>query len=185
MVGDRPHLSEIQLDAACDSSDLTPANWTFLARVLAAESSRLGGATDDEGLKIFPEGAHSQAVAVADICRRAGVRKATYFNWKRKYHRLLPTEMRRLKQLELVRSHLWCGVVADCFLTAAIARSEQAPPVRRPTILSQTRHCTAAQCLGPRTTAAGSLICLVGKGRDQFKGSMGPQRQAFLLHTLS
>jgi putative transposase len=39
-------------------------------------------------------------VPVADICRKAGISQTTYFNWKRKYDGLLPTEMRRLKQLE-------------------------------------------------------------------------------------
>ena len=37
---------------------------------------------------------------VADICRRAGISQATYFNWKKKYEGLAPLEMRRLKQLE-------------------------------------------------------------------------------------
>jgi putative transposase len=37
---------------------------------------------------------------VAEICRRAGISQATYFNWKKKYEGLLPAEMRRLKQLE-------------------------------------------------------------------------------------
>ncbi|AMJ61071.1 transposase [Bosea sp. PAMC 26642] len=37
---------------------------------------------------------------VAEICRRAGISQATYFNWKKKYDGLLPPEMRRLKQLE-------------------------------------------------------------------------------------
>jgi putative transposase len=37
---------------------------------------------------------------VADICRKAWISQATYFNWRRKYDGLLPTEMRRLKQLE-------------------------------------------------------------------------------------
>jgi len=37
---------------------------------------------------------------VADICRKAGISQATYFNWKKKYDGLLPDEMRRLKQLE-------------------------------------------------------------------------------------
>jgi putative transposase len=40
------------------------------------------------------------AVAVADICRKAEISRATYFNWKKKYDGLLPTEMRRLKQPE-------------------------------------------------------------------------------------
>jgi len=37
---------------------------------------------------------------VAEICRKAGISQATYFNWKKKYDGLLPPEMRRLKQLE-------------------------------------------------------------------------------------
>ncbi len=38
---------------------------------------------------------------VAEFCRRAGISQATYFNWKKKkYDGLLPTEMKRLKQLE-------------------------------------------------------------------------------------
>ena len=37
---------------------------------------------------------------VADICRRAGISQATYFNWKKKYEGMAPLEMRRLKQLE-------------------------------------------------------------------------------------
>ncbi len=35
-------------------------------------------------------------MAVAEICRKAGISQATYFNWKKKYDGLLPTEMRRL-----------------------------------------------------------------------------------------
>ncbi len=41
-----------------------------------------------------------EGVLVADICRRAGISQATYFNWKKKYEGLTPPEMRRLKQLE-------------------------------------------------------------------------------------
>jgi putative transposase len=45
-------------------------------------------------------------VPVADICRKAGISPATYFNWKKKLDGLLPTEMRRLKQLEDENSKL-------------------------------------------------------------------------------
>ena len=41
----------------------------------------------------------SDGIPVADICRKAGISQATYFNWKRKYDGLLPDELRRLKQL--------------------------------------------------------------------------------------
>jgi putative transposase len=37
---------------------------------------------------------------VAEICRKAGISQATYFNWKKKYEGLTPPEMRRLKLLE-------------------------------------------------------------------------------------
>jgi len=72
----------------------------------------LGAAENDEGLEVFgrPEGVYSQAgwdgMPVADICRKAGISQATYFNWKKKYDGLLPTEMRRLKQLEDENSKL-------------------------------------------------------------------------------
>ncbi len=39
-------------------------------------------------------------VPVAEICRKAGISQATYFSWRKKFAGLLPTEMRRLKQLE-------------------------------------------------------------------------------------
>jgi putative transposase len=42
----------------------------------------------------------NDGVPVAEICRKGGISQATYFNWKKKYDGLLPTEMRRLKQLE-------------------------------------------------------------------------------------
>ena len=54
-------------------------------------------------------------VPVAVICRKAGISQATYFNWKKRYDGLLPTEMRRLKQLEDENNKLR-KVVADLSL---------------------------------------------------------------------
>ena len=53
--------------------------------------------------------------AVAEICRKAGISLATYFNWKKRYAGLLPTEMKRLKQLEDENSRLK-RIVADLTL---------------------------------------------------------------------
>lgn len=39
-------------------------------------------------------------VPVAEICRKAGIRQATHFDWRKTFAGLLPTEMKRLKQLE-------------------------------------------------------------------------------------
>ena len=58
-------------------------------------------------------------MAVGEICRKAGISQATYFNWKKKYDGLLPTEMRRLKQLEDENSKLR-KVVADLSLDKAM-----------------------------------------------------------------
>ncbi len=62
---------------------------------------------------ILKQGNHG--MPVAEICRKAGISQATYFNWKKKYDGLLPTEMRRLKQLEDENAKLR-KVVADLSL---------------------------------------------------------------------
>ncbi len=54
--------------------------------------------TDAQKAFILKQGA--DGVPVAEICRRAGISQATYFNWKKKYDGLLPTEIKRLKFLE-------------------------------------------------------------------------------------
>ncbi len=54
-------------------------------------------------------------VPVAEICRKAGIGQATYFNWRKKYGWLLPDEMRRLKALEDENSRLK-KIVADLTL---------------------------------------------------------------------
>lgn len=41
-----------------------------------------------------------EGVTVAEICRKARISQATYFNWKKKYASMLPPEMKKLKQLE-------------------------------------------------------------------------------------
>ena len=38
----------------------------------------------------------ADGVPVADICRKAGISQATYFDWKKKYDGMLPPDMRRL-----------------------------------------------------------------------------------------
>ena len=42
----------------------------------------------------------TDGMPVADVCRKAGISQATYFNWKKKFEGMTPPEMRRLKQLE-------------------------------------------------------------------------------------
>ena len=69
--------------------------------------------TDAQKAFIIKQG--EEGAPVAEICRKAGISQATYFNWKKKYAGLLPTEMKRLKQLEDENSRLK-KIVADLTL---------------------------------------------------------------------
>ena len=69
--------------------------------------------SDAQKAFILKQGA--DGMPVADICRKVGISQATYFNWKKKYDGLLPTEMRRLRQLEDENAKLR-KVVADLSL---------------------------------------------------------------------
>jgi len=84
----------------------------------------------------------SDGMPVAEICRKAGISQATYFNWKRKYDGLLQTEMRRLKQLEDENAKLR-KVVADLSLDKGDASGRSAPknlrPVRRRKLVDEMR----------------------------------------------
>ena len=40
-----------------------------------------------------------EGTSVEEVCREAGISEATYFSW-RKYGGLMPSEMKRLKQLD-------------------------------------------------------------------------------------
>ena len=54
--------------------------------------------TDAQKAFVIKQG--EEGAPVAEICRKAGISQATYFNWKKKYAGLLPSEMRRLRELE-------------------------------------------------------------------------------------
>jgi len=43
---------------------------------------------------------HEDGVTVEEISRRLGVSAATFYKWKQKYGGLMPSEMRRLRQIE-------------------------------------------------------------------------------------
>lgn len=43
---------------------------------------------------------------VAEICRKAGISQATYFNWKKKYAGMMPSEMKRMRELESENARL-------------------------------------------------------------------------------
>jgi putative transposase len=68
-----------------------------------------------EAQKAFILKQGSNGMPVADICRKADISPATYFNWKKRYDGMQPPEMRRLKQLEDENAKLK-KIVADLSL---------------------------------------------------------------------
>jgi putative transposase len=105
-----------------------PKTGPFAARVFRCRHPRLGEEvwrepkageanaskfTDAQKAFVIKQG--EEGTPVAEICRKAGISQATYFNWKKKYAGLLPTEMRRLRELEDENSRLK-KIVADLTL---------------------------------------------------------------------
>ena len=56
---------------------------------------------------------------VAEVCRKAGISDATFYNWRKRYAGLMPSEMRRLRQLEEENTKLK-RLVADLSLDKAM-----------------------------------------------------------------
>lgn len=53
--------------------------------------------------------------AVGEVCRKAGISEATFYNWRKKHAGLMPPEMRHLRQLEEENGRLK-RIVADLSL---------------------------------------------------------------------
>ena len=53
--------------------------------------------------------------SVEEVCRKAGISQQAYYRWRKKYAGLMPSEVRRLKQLEEENARLK-RMVADLSL---------------------------------------------------------------------
>ncbi len=62
-----------------------------------------------------------EGVPVAEVCRKAGISDATFYGWRKKYAGLMPSEMKRLRQLEEENGKLK-KLVADLSLDKAMLR---------------------------------------------------------------
>jgi putative transposase len=56
---------------------------------------------------------------IGEVCRKAGISEATFYNWRKKYAGLVPSEMKRLRQLEDENGKLK-KLVADLSLDRAM-----------------------------------------------------------------
>jgi putative transposase len=41
-----------------------------------------------------------EGISVGEVCRKMGISEQTYYRWRKKYGELMPSEMKRLRQLE-------------------------------------------------------------------------------------
>lgn len=61
--------------------------------------------------------------AIGEVYRKTGISEATFYAWRKKYAGLMPSEMRRLRQLEEENGKLkW--LVADLSLDKAMLQDE-------------------------------------------------------------
>ncbi|MFA5902149.1 MAG: transposase, partial [Hyphomicrobium sp.] len=56
-----------------------------------------------------------EGTSVEEVCRKIGISQATFYAWKKKYGGLMPSEMKRLRQLEEENGRLK-RIVADLSL---------------------------------------------------------------------
>ncbi len=61
----------------------------------------------------------AEGTAIGEVCRKAGISEATFYNWRKKYAGLMPSEMKRLRQLEEENGKLK-KLVADLSLDKAM-----------------------------------------------------------------
>jgi len=92
--------------------------------------------TDAQKAFVIKQG--EEGTLLAEVCRKAGISQATYFNWTKKYASLLPTEMRRLRELEEENGRLK-RIVAHLtldreMLQDIVRRSRRRPSEARPTL---------------------------------------------------
>ena len=57
--------------------------------------------------------------AAGEVCRKAGVSEATFYNWRKRYAVLMPSEVKRSRQLEEENAKLK-RLVADLSLDKAM-----------------------------------------------------------------
>lgn len=60
--------------------------------------------TDSQIVSILKEG--EAGVGIAEIARKHGISRATYFNWRSKYSGVTVSELKRIKELEAENAKL-------------------------------------------------------------------------------
>src|SRR5215204_2797191 len=105
-----------------------------------------------------------EGTPIAEVCRKAGISEASFYSWRKKYGGLLPSEMKRLKQLEEENQRLK-KLVADLSLD-----KEMLQDVIRS--VASRRSCARIARRPPRPTRFGrwtsSMISFSTAARSEF-----------------
>jgi putative transposase len=73
--------------------------------------------TDAQKAFIIRQG--EDGTPVEEICRKVGISQATFYAWKKKYAGMIPSEMKRMRELEEKNGRLK-KIVADLSLDRAM-----------------------------------------------------------------
>ncbi len=60
-----------------------------------------------------------EGTPIGEVCRKAGISDATFYNWRKRYGGLMPSEVKKLRQLEEENAKLK-RLVADLSLDKAM-----------------------------------------------------------------
>lgn len=96
--------------------------------------------------------------AIGEVCRKAGISEATFYNWRKRYAGLMPSEVRRLRQLEDENAKLK-RIVADLSLDKAMLQDvlqKMYGPPRRCKVRFPSDDASLHKCIRP--LASGPLL---------------------------
>ena len=74
-----------------------------------------------------------EGTSVAEVCRKAGISDATFYNWRKRYGGLTPSEVKKMRQLEDENNRLK-KIVADLTLNKAMLQDVLSKKLRSLTV---------------------------------------------------
>jgi putative transposase len=90
-----------------------------------------------------------EGTAVGEVCRKAGISEATFYNWRKRYGGMMPSEVRRLRQIEEENGKLK-KLVADLSLDKAMLQDVLTKKLVRQCLLDHWRS-IGSPCAAART----------------------------------
>jgi transposase-like protein len=83
------------------------------------------------------------SMPIGEVCGKAGISEATFYNWRKRYVGLMPSEVKQLRQLEDENAKLK-RIVADLTLDKAmlqdVLRKKALRPARRRKLVDEVRE---------------------------------------------